>query len=97
MRNLLIAFLLVALCTLAPALAETPPQKLLDHVSSKRLVHDKKCNFREEKNVECLIYYDDAQDVVWLVLYDAALDITRLVSVKNRVETVVWCRANVCI
>ena len=100
MRNLLIAILLVFLCALAPALADKPPVALLGIVSSNTVVHDQKCNFHEERNVECVMLYDDQRDILWIVLYDetkSGLAIYKIVAVHKKKEAIVWCRQDTCI
>jgi hypothetical protein len=78
--------------------AKTPPQPLLDHISSQRLVYDKKCDVKSLglTNIECMIFFDDERDTVWVVLYDGKLDIMRIISAREGKETYVWCRSNVC-
>jgi hypothetical protein len=78
--------------------ADTPPQPLLDHISSQRLVYNKKCDVKSLRltNVECMIFFDDTSEVVWVVLYDDKLDIMRIISAKEGKETYVWCRSNIC-
>lgn len=89
-----IIFMVVA----AVAWSKTPPKPLLNHISSHPIVYDKQCNVEslKLKNVECLIMYDEKHDVVWLVLYDDKLGITRIMAVKDKKETTVWCRHDVC-
>ena len=98
-KLLLVSVILVSLCAASAVLAkpEEPPKALLAKVTGK-LVHEEKCNFHEEKNVECLIYFDEKSDTVWLMLFDDNLNIYKVVSVDNqKKEKVEWCRSNVCI
>ena len=95
-----VAIILVFLCAVFPALADTPPKGLLAYVSSYKLVHDKQCNFHEMKHVECIIFYDEGRDIVWLVLFDKKKDelaITHVIGIKDKDETVIWCRQDICI
>jgi hypothetical protein len=45
---------------------------------------------------ECLIYYDEQHDVVWVVLFNTDIEITHVIAVKDKKETIVWCRHDVC-
>lgn len=96
MRHLLIALVLVFLCALS-ALADKPPQTLLTHLGGQKMVHDKQCNYQAMKHVECLIYWQEKGQVVWLVLFNNEVEIILIVAVKDKQEIVVWCRNTVCV
>jgi hypothetical protein len=100
LRRLALAVALVLLC-LVPVLvlADTPPKALLKHISSHKLVHDKRCNvaFLNLKHVQCMIYYDEARDTTWLVLFDEKINITHVARNKAGKEEVLWCHERVCV
>lgn len=98
-RLFLVSLFLVFLCAAFPVLAvpEKPPQALMERVKGE-LVHSDKCNFHEEKDVECLIYFHDQTETVWLLLFDDNLAVYKVISVNNKKqEKVEWCRNTVCI
>lgn len=100
LRRLVWSLVLVGLCLASVlALAEKPPKPLLEHISSHKLVHAKKCNvaFLNIKHVECMIYHDEARDTVWIVLFDDKLDITHIARNKAGKEELLWCHEKVCI
>lgn len=100
LRRLIWAVVLVTLCAFSViALADTPPKALLEHVSSHKLVHDKRCNvtFLNLKHVQCMIYYDEARDTTWLVLFDEKLNITHVARNKAGKEELLWCHEKVCV
>ena len=71
--------------------AERPPKRMLEYVTSHKLAHDGKCNIKSQKGVECLIYYDEANDIIWLILFDSPpTRITAIIGVKDGKETVLW-------
>ena len=100
LRRLLWSVVLVILCALPViVLADTPPQALTEHISSKQLVYAKKCNvdFLGLKHVECLIYYDAERDTAWIVLYNDKLVITHIAVNQKGKETLVWCHQRICV
>jgi len=71
--------------------AERPPKRMLEYVTSHKLAHDGKCDIKSQKGVECLIYYDEANDIIWLILFDnPPTRITAIIGVKDGKETVLW-------
>lgn len=99
-RRFIWAVALVILCAVpAIVLADTPPKALLQHISSQQLVHSKQCNveFLGLKNVECMLYYDNSKDTLWLVLYDKKLNITHIGVNQQGKESLVWCHQRICV
>lgn len=105
LRRLTWAIVLVALCLIPVlALADKPPQALFQAVTTtSQLVHRGECNIKSmnKEDVPCLIFYDAERDIVWLVLFDknkdGVLAETHVIAIKDKKETVIWCRDNVCI
>ena len=99
LRRYLFAFVagLILLFASVAVLADKPPATLLSIVSSSAVVHDKKCNFQSERNVECLLLYDEQRDILWIVLYDSDVTIYKIVAVHKKQEVVIWCRQDTCI
>lgn len=99
-RNLLFSLAFVLTVAACSVFAEKPPNSLISHVAQQQIVHDEKCNFREEKNIECLIFLEEGRGIIWLVLFDENKNgdmlITRVVAVHNGEENIVWCRHDVC-
>ena len=99
-RRVFWSVVLVFLCAL-PFIVwakETPPKALLEHVTSHKLVHDKLCKVESLKldGIECYIFFDTKNDVVWVLLFDTNLEITHVLASKDNKEHVVWCRSDVC-
>lgn len=102
LQRYLFAFIagLILLFASVAVLADKPPVALLGIVSSNTVVHDQKCNFHAERDVECVMLYDDQRDILWIVLYDetkSGLAIYKIVAVHKKQEVVVWCRQDTCI
>lgn len=96
-RRLLFALAFVLSIASCAAWADKPPKSLMAHVAENQLVHDEQCKFQGEDGIECLIFFDEAREIVWLVLFtDDQQTITRVVAIKDKVETIVWCRHDVC-
>lgn len=85
------------------ALADKPPQALFDRVTStSQLVHKGTCDvpFLNKVGVDCLIYHDGQNDLLWVVLFDGkggAPSVTHVFMSKGDQEKVVWCRQDVCL
>lgn len=100
MKLLAIALAFVLTVASCAVLADKPPDALIRIVSANKVVHDQKCDFHQERSVECVILYDNKRDIVWLVLFDEnedGLSIYRVVAVHKKKESTVWCRQDVCI
>jgi hypothetical protein len=47
--------------------------------------------------IKCLIFYDAEHDVAYLILFTKELAVTRVVGVKNKQETILWCGNTTCV
>lgn len=100
MKNLLCAILLVVLCAIGPVLAGKPPRTLLQEINKYPIVHDQYCRVQSMgiEDVDCLIYFNQTENVVYVVLFDEALVITHII--RNNADTseqLLWCRYDVCV
>lgn len=98
-KYLLFALAFVLTIASCSVMAEKPPIELVAVMTKHPVVHDQTCNFHEEKNVECLIFYDAVNEVAWIALFDGEpLDIYKVIFLqKEGKETIVWCRQTRCI
>lgn len=100
MNKLLFALAFVLTVASCSVWADKPPSSLMQHISHQQVIHDQQCNFRDMKGVECLIFFQEEGEVVWLVLFDGNgqnLRVTHVVAIKDKREEVAWCRQDVCI
>ena len=102
-----LGFVLTFIILLAAAtavFADKPPDALFKHVTTTaQLVHKGVCDVpsMKKKDTTCLIFYNAAQEIIWLVLFDknkqGAPAVTHVVAVKNKEEHLAWCRQDVCV
>jgi len=86
----LLTFLVLLFAAIA-VLAEKPPKRMLEYVTSHKLAHDGKCNIKSKKGVECLVYYDEANEIIWLILFDnPPTRVTAIIGVKDGQEVTLW-------
>lgn len=99
MKLLLYATLLVALCFSTLAFGGKPPPRLMEQLHELFIVHDQYCKIDSMRIVDrsCLIYYDKAEDTVYVVLFDDDLGITHVISEKGKEEMLLWCHFKVCV
>lgn len=86
---------LVAVLTMAAMAVfakSEPPDDLLFYVMQQRIVHDKKCTIQHIKNVECFVFADDKQGLLWIILFDDQLYITHIYTLKGKTLSQVWVR-----
>ena len=92
-KNLFIAIALVFFCAATVFAQETPPESLVNQYKDLPVKWDKRCDFHKQLNVQCLIQYDEDNDVVWLLLFDENINITEVVKVTaDKKEHVLWVR-----
>lgn len=92
------AFFILAAAATA-VLADKPPDSLFRQVTTtSQLVHRGLCDVESMKksDVPCLIYYDGANELVWLVLFDNK-EVTHVIAAKDKKESLIWCRQDVCL
>lgn len=97
MKRLLLALILVALCSFPVwAKPEEPPQPLQQYIMRFPLVYQGECDVESlrVKGAPCLIFYDGEHEVIWLVLFNKKLETIRIIAVKNKEETTVWIRSD---
>lgn len=94
MKNLMFylkfAIVLVVIGWIAKAWA-VPPEVKAEVVNNSVEVHRGGCNWREMK-VPCQIFYNEKDEIVYLVIYTLDLkDITHVVKVtSDKVEEILW-------
>ena len=96
--------ILVFLCALPFVVwADKPPDSLFKRVTTtSQLVHRGECNVKSMNlaEVPCLIFYDEANDLVWVVVFDQKNGehaVTYVILSKEDHEVVAWCRQDVCL
>lgn len=99
--SLVVGFVL--LMAAVAVFADQPPRSLFVEVTStSKVVHKGYCNV-ESMNLRdemCLIYYDEGKDALWIIMFDkqrGGVAESRIILVQGERETLVWCRANVCL
>lgn len=83
---------LVAVLTMAVFAKSEPPDELLFYVMQQRMVHDQKCTIKHIKNVECFVFADDKQGLLWIILFDDKLEITHVYTLREKTLGQVWVR-----
>ena len=99
MKNFLVSLFLVLACAAPAVFAKPPPALMHVIVSTSDVVHDKKCDVAslQIKEQECLITYNEKDEIVYIILFDGKLEIERIIAVHNQKETFLWCRPTVCL
>lgn len=59
------------------------------------LIHDKRCNYKHMRGVQCLILVKAT--TVYLVLFTDKLDMTHIIRVMDDKETTLWVSPDVMI
>lgn len=92
-RNLLFALVFTLVVATASVFAKSePPDELMYHIMQQRVVHDKTCTMQMHKNVECLVFSDDRQKMLWIVLFDTNTNITHVYALQGKTLSMVWVR-----
>ena len=90
----------VAACLVSlSALADQPPPELVQQITgTSQLVHQGDCKVESigVSGVPCLIFFDGAASVIWVVLFDDAQQVTRIVRAGPDGERLAWCRSDIC-
>ena len=92
MKNIKFIVLFALACAFMGWVAEAKavPNDVKAEVTQYPIVHQGGCVWREMK-VPCQIYYNDKDEVVYLVIYTIdTTDITHVVKVVNKKEEVLW-------
>jgi hypothetical protein len=99
-KPFLFALVVVLMIASAAAFADSIPANLRQQIATLPIVYDQKCDFREQKAVECLIYFDNQKQYGWIVLFDQDRDenvhATMVIFIKKDTEVIAWCRQDVC-
>ena len=93
MLRLLCFAIFTVLLLAATAVFAQPPQVLFDQINEAELVHSKKCNVKslDLYDVECMVYWNEQTETVWVVLFDDELEITHVIANgPDRIERVLW-------
>lgn len=69
---------------------EKPPQELFELIHVNPIVHQGQCNFHAYKGVDCLIYFNPKERIIYLVLFNTKLEVTLIVEVKDEKERILW-------
>jgi hypothetical protein len=100
MKLIVWAILLVLACLSTLAFGGKPPPRLMAHLNTLPIVYNQYCRVPSMKleDVSCLIYYNQAEDIVYVVLFDETIGITHIIqNSSDKKETLVWCHFKVCL
>ena len=94
MYALIVALVLAVLCSFVSAEVIQPPKALVSHIVQQRIVHDGKCDFNDQKDVECLVFMDEERQVVWGLMFDENMTIYAILARHNGETQLVWLRTD---
>jgi len=96
MKLLLYSIALVLLCAVFPALAEKPPQALLREINRYPVAHNGTCK-RASDTLDCMIFRNKKDNLVYVVLFDDDLEITHIIKAySDMTEELLFCRSDQC-
>ena len=96
LRLLCWAIALVFISAASAVLAvDKPPHELFEKIHANPIVHQGKCNYHGYKGVDCLIYFEPTEEVIYLVLFNQKTEVTHVVEVKDKKEKILWQKANI--
>lgn len=94
---------IVLLIAASVALADEPPRSLYERVTTTSvLVHQGTCSLPAKNLVDvlCLVYYNQKDELVWMVALDQVtgnMAVSHVVMMKEGHSVIAWCRQDVCL
>ena len=103
-KPFLFALFFVLMVASVSVFADKPPQALFQRVTdTSQVIFQGECDVKSlnKKDTLCLIFYDDKNDMAWVVLFDQDKDgapqVTHVVMAKDGHEATAWCRQDICL
>jgi len=96
MKLLLYSIGLVLLCLSTLAFGGKPPQALLREINYYPVAHNGTCK-RASDTLDCMIFRNKKDNLVYVVLFDDDLEITHIIKAYNDMtEELLFCRSDQC-